>query len=151
VVDPVGRRQAAAGARRQSYCCNLGTRAHCNLGTRARTASELVVFTRLVLRRQSYNDKYKGLVTVDFSLSVLSGPMSENSWPCLSSLLASHCMSSCVALLSPEVRWSEMERLVSLVLGLSAVSTLRNEWVLLHLYCLCRNECDCFHIRRAAV
>ena len=36
---------------------------------------------------------------------------------CLPSLLASHC-----ALLSPEVRWSEMEWLVSLVLDLSALS-----------------------------
>ena len=32
---------------------------------------------------------------------------------CFPSLLASQCMSSCTALLSPEVRWSEMEWLVS--------------------------------------
>ena len=70
---------------------------------------------------------------------------------CLPSLLASQCMSSCIALLSPEVRWSEMEWLVSLVLGPSAVSTLRNEWALLHVYSLYRNECGCFHVRRAAV
>ena len=48
---------------------------------------------------------------------------------CLPSLLASQCMSWCIALLSPEVRWSEMERLVSLV------------WAVLHVYSLYRNEC----------
>ena len=53
--------------------------------------------------------------------------------------------------LSPQLRWSEMEWLVSLVWGLSAGSTLWNEWILLHVYSLYRNECGGFHVRRAAV
>ena len=36
-------------------------------------------------------------------------------WPCPPCCPASQCMSSCIALLSPEVRWSEMEWHVSLV------------------------------------
>ena len=134
-----------------------------------------------VERRQNYNDTFRGQVPVDFTLSVCfldaclgtrvylwAGPIQLQllelffslggghlSSPCvalcLPSLLASQCMSSCIALLSPEVRWSEMEWLVSLVLGLSAVSTLRNKWALLHVYSLYRNECGCFHVHRAAV
>ena len=60
------------------------------------------------------------------------------------------CMSSCIALLSPEVRWSEMEWHVSLVLDcrLSVRCEMNGLFYTSIFY---RNECGGFHVRRAMV
>ena len=91
-----------------SYNCYLGTRVlggrlslkmgyNCNLGTPG--------FCWWGLAQFDYN------VRPGFSWRWAL----ENSRPCPPCCPASQCMSSCIALLSPEVRWSEMEWHVSLV------------------------------------
>ena len=60
------------------------------------------------------------------------------------------CMSSCIALLSPEVRWSEMEWHVSLVLA-SRLSVRCEMNGLFYTSIFYRNECGGFHVRRAMV
>ena len=65
-------------------------------------------------------------------------------WP------ASQCMSSCIALLSKEVRWSEMEWLVFLVKA-SRLSVRCEMNGLFYTFIFYRNECGGFHVRRAVV
>ena len=60
------------------------------------------------------------------------------------------CMSSCIALLSPEVRWSEMEWHVSLVLA-SRLSVRCEMNGLFYTSIFYRNECGGFHVRGATV
>ena len=60
------------------------------------------------------------------------------------------CKSSCIALLSPEVRWSEMEWHVSLVLA-SRLSVRCEMNGLFYTSIFYRNECGGFHVRRAMV
>ena len=71
-------------------------------------------------------------------------------WPCPPCCPASQCMSSCIALLSPEVRWSEMEWHVSLVYA-SRLSVRCEMNGLFYTSIFCRNECGGFHVRRAVV
>ena len=59
-------------------------------------------------------------------------------------------MSSCIALLSPEVRWSEMEWHVSLVLA-SRLSVRCEMNGLFYTSIFYRNESGGFHVRRAVV
>ena len=107
-AGPVGRRQGyncdlgtrdflvvGSVGRRQGYNCNLGTRdfwGQAQLeGDKATTAIwDLEIFLVagpggrrwLVVRRQGYNDKYRGLVTVDFILSDFSAanPVTTAIW-----------------------------------------------------------------------